>query len=69
MSAGLSRLARYVVAGEPGTWRYAGQATYVDEGTGAAVEHDHVRMVQGAREVWVPPGEVRRAARPAARTA
>lgn len=55
----LSGMARYVVTGESGAWRYVGQATYVDD-EGATVEHDHVRMRQvgGDREVWVDPVDV-----------
>jgi len=50
--------ARYTLAGRPGAWRYLGQATYVDEHTGAEVEHDHVRMMRGDEEVWVDPREI-----------
>ena len=53
----LDRRLRYTVAGQDGTWRYAGQATYTDD-DGRAVDHDYVRMVQGDAEVWVDPAEV-----------
>lgn len=53
--------ARYTLAGEPGEWRYVGQATYLDD-DGREVEHDHVRMAQVRDglvvEAWVDPGEV-----------
>lgn len=64
MSAPLAGTARYLVDGEPGAWRYVGQATYVDD-DGRDVEHDHVRMreIGGDREVWVPLADVVRAGR------
>jgi hypothetical protein len=53
---------RYALAGEPGLWRYVGQAWYVDESTGERVEHDHVRMAQVRDgepfEVWVSLDDV-----------
>lgn len=67
----LSATARYAVAGESGTWRYVGQATYAEEPHGREVDHDYVRMVEvgGDREVWVEPGDVTRVVtrRPAVR--
>lgn len=58
----LSATARYAVTGEPGAWRYVGQATYAEEPHGREVDHDYVRMVEvgGDREVWVDPGECTR---------
>lgn len=64
VTAPLSGTARYLVADEPGAWRYVGQATYVED-DGREVEHDHVRMAQVGtdREVWVPLADVVRASR------
>ena len=61
MSGRLDARLRYAVAGEPGAWRYVGQATYTDDATGATVEHDWVRMARVSdptRETWVDPGTV-----------
>jgi hypothetical protein len=50
---------RYGVAGEPGAWRYLGQATYRDDHTGAEVEHDWWLMRDDAgRVIAVDPTEV-----------
>lgn len=49
---------RYGVTGEPGAWRYLGQATYADE-QGRDVEHDWWLMADDAgRVIAVDPGEI-----------
>lgn len=49
---------RYGVAGEPGAWRYLGQATYADD-QGHEVEHDWWLMRDDAgRVIAVDPAEI-----------
>lgn len=63
MTGPMDPAARYTLAGEPGAWRFVGQAFYVDD-DGRRVEHDWLRMVRrdvstGATfEVWVDPAAI-----------
>jgi hypothetical protein len=62
VTARLDGRARYAVLGHAGTWRYVGQATFVDD-SGGTVEHEYVRMAMVGRdghEVWVDPSDVTR---------